>query len=246
MDSMLDLSNMIEESRNTLINTIDNGIGKLQDDFLQTKFGSVVNNAFDTALRTILPDFVEDQVINVKDAVLQDGVKAGVDEAIKSSMDLGKSVLGIFTGKFEDISQIQNVVKKGGLIDSISSVLDSAIDVAVSKGLIDKSVGKIITSGKKAILKNVSSSIENSLESQVSSIEKLDKYCEKWQNAYKTQDLSEMDKAYKNINKQLENIVPLERTINKAREIENIQNLIKNNGGNFNFSEETLELAKVL
>lgn len=246
MDNMLDLANMLEESRNTLINTVDSGLGKLQDGFLQTKFGNVVDNAFNSALRAMLPDFVEDQVIDVKDAILQDGVKAGVNEAITSSLDLGKSVLGIFTGKFENISQIQNVVKKGGLIDAISSVLDKAIDMSVSSGLIDKSVGKIITSGKKAILKNVSSSIENSLESQVSSIEKLDKYCEKWQDAYKNQDIVEMDKVYKNINKQLENIIPLESTINKAREIENLQNFIKNNGGDFNISNDELELAKVL
>lgn len=246
MDNFFDLSNVLEQSKNTIINTVDSGLGNLQDGFLKTNFGRLVDNAFNSALRTMLPDFVENQVIDVKDAILQEGVKAGVNEAIISSLDLGKSILGIFTGKFENISQIQNAIKKGGLIDAISSVLDKAIDMSISSGLIDKSVGKIISSGKKAILKNVSSNIENSLESQVSSIEKLDKYCEKWHEAYKNQDVSEMDKLFKSINKQLENIIPLESTINKAREIENLQNLIKNNGGDFNISSDALELAKVL
>ena len=38
----------------------------------------------------------------------------------------------------------------------------------------------------------------------------------------------------------LEKIVPLENIINSARKIENIHNLIKNNGNNFNITEEIL------
>ncbi len=205
-----------------------------------------MNNALNIGLKAVLPDFVEDQIIDVKDAILQDGVKAGIKEAIDSSIDLGKSITGIFTGKFDNMNQINNVVKKGGLIDAVNSVLGKGIDLAVDKGIVNKSVGKIIESGKKTILKNVSNSIENTLEKQVTSIEKLDKYCENWKEAYNNQDLSNMDKYYKNMNKELEKIVPLETTLNKAREIENLHNLIKNNGGNFNISKEELALAQIL
>ena len=205
-----------------------------------------MNNALNIGLKAVLPDFVEDQIIDVKDAILQDGVKAGIKEAIDSSIDLGKSITGIFTGKFENMNQINNVVKKGGLIDAVNSVLGKGIDLAVDKGIVNKSVGKIIESGKKTILKNVSNSIENTLEKQVTSIEKLEKYCENWKEAYNNQDLSNMDKYYKNMNKELEKIVPLETTLNKAREIENLHNLIKNNGGNFNISKEELALAQIL
>ena len=37
--------------------------------------------------------------------------------AVDNVIDLGKSVLGIFTGKFENMSQVKEVIKKGGLID---------------------------------------------------------------------------------------------------------------------------------
>jgi len=246
MDNFLDIENIIDNTKNSLENVVTLDLENLQNTFLQSKIGTVVDNAINVGLKTLLPDFIENQVIDIKDAILQDGIKAGIDEAISNSIDLGKSVVGIFTGNFENISQIQNAVKKGGMIDAISSAIDKGIDLAINTGLIDKNIGKVISSGKKTIFKNISNSIDNSLEKQVSGIENLDKYCNNWYNAYKTQDLNNMKKEFKNINKQLENIIPLENTINKAREIENLQKLLENNGGNFNISNEAFELAKVL
>ena len=244
MDNFLDINNVLDNTKNCLENVLN--LGSQQNEFLKSHFGTVVDNAVNVGLKAVLPDFIENQVIDVKDAILQDGIKAGIDEAISGSIDLGKSLIGIFTGNFETVSQIQNAVKKGGMIDAISSVIDKGIDVAVSTGVVDKNIGNVISSGKKTIFKNISNNVENSLENQINSVEKIEKYCEKWNSAYKNQDLETMKKEFKNINKQLENIVPLESTINKAREIENLQKVIENNGGNFNISNETFELAKVL
>ena len=44
----------------------------------------------------------------------------------------------------------------------------------------------------------------------------------------------------------IKEIVPIENTIKTARKIENIHNLIMNNGNNFNLSKDELELAKKL
>ena len=42
------------------------------------------------------------------------------------------------------------------------------------------------------------------------------------------------------------NIIPIENTIKTTRYIENLHNLIKNNGKNFDVSDEEIELAKKL
>ena len=55
-----------------------------------------------------------------------------------------------------------------------------------------------------------------------------------------------MEKEYKKMEKELQNIVPLESVLNKARQVENLHELIKNNGKNFELSPETLELANKL
>ena len=55
-----------------------------------------------------------------------------------------------------------------------------------------------------------------------------------------------MKKAYKNIENYLNKTIPLENTIKEARKIENMHNLIKNNGKNFDISPEEKILAEKL
>ena len=54
--------------------------------------------------------------------------------AISSCLNLGKSAIGIFTGNFENVAQINDAVKSGGLIDTASTVLDYSIKFAKNKG----------------------------------------------------------------------------------------------------------------
>ena len=104
----MELENNIELKTNT--NEIVTE--KEQNSFLNSTLGKVINSAVDVGLRMILPDFVEEGVIEVKNALLQGGLKEGIDTAINSATDLGKSVLGIFTGKFDDISQARDAINK--------------------------------------------------------------------------------------------------------------------------------------
>lgn len=217
-----------------------------QKSFLETNLGQIINGGVDLGLRVILPDVIEDEIIEIKDSIITDGFKEGVKTAIDNAVDLGKSFLGIFTGKFENVSQIKEAVKKGGLIDSISDVLDWGIKKAKENKLIKSSTATLIKKGKNKILNNISDNIENNLDSQVESVEKIDKYITKWNEYYNEQDFTNMQKQYTKIEKELEKITPLESTINKARVVENLHNLIKNNGKNFNLSQEELELANKL
>lgn len=228
----------------------DNNIEKAnfqeQKSFLETNLGQAINAGVDLGIRAILPNFLEDNVIEIKDSIITDGFKAGVKTAIDNTIDIGKSFLGIFTGKFDNMSQIKEVIKKGGLMDSISDVLDWGINKAKENKLIKSSTATLIKKGKNTILDNISNNVENNLTSQVESIEKIDKYSEKWNQFYKERDFDNMEKQFKKIEKELEKIVPLENVITKARQLENIHNLIKNNGKNFNLSQEELELANKL
>ena len=109
-----------------------------QKSFLETNLGQIINGGVDLGLRVILPDIIEDEIIEIKDSIITDGFKAGVKTAIDNAVDMGKSFLGIFTGNFENMSQIREAIKKGGLIDSISDVLDWGINKAKDKNLINK------------------------------------------------------------------------------------------------------------
>lgn len=231
----------IEKSINNNLN-----ISKEQKSFLETKLGSLINKGINIGLKYVLPDVIEDEIIEIKDTMINNGLKEGINTAIDSAMNFGKSAIGIVTGNFENISQVQTAIKKGGIIDSISDTLETVINRGVENGKITYNIGNTILKGKNTILNSISNKIENEFQSQLESIEKINKYTKNWERYYKNKDFDGMQKEYKKIQEKLKDIVPLEKTITEAREISNLHNLIKNNGKNFNLSQEEIELAKSL
>ncbi len=236
-----------------LANNIENNLSlsnnvtlEEQKGFLETTLGKVVNTALDTGIRILLPDIIEEQIIDVKDEIINNGFKAGVDEAISSAVDLGKSVVGIFTGKFDNITQVRNAVKSGGIIDGISNALDYALDFCSKFGKIPATISSVLKSGKDVLLDNISQNIENEFNNEVSSMEKITEYSNNWKQYYNEQNFEKMEKEYRKLEKELEKVVPLENTLKEARNIENLHILIKNKGGDFNLSNEEKELAKKL
>ena len=217
-----------------------------QKSFLESTLGKVINTALDTGIRALLPDIIEEQIIDIKDEIINNGFKAGVNEAISSAVDLGKSIVGVFTGKFENITQVRNAVKNGGIIDGISNALDYALEFCSKFGKIPNTICSILKSGKNALLDTISNNIENEFDNQVDSVEKIDVYAENWKEFYNNKDFEGMEKEFKKLEKELTKTLPLENIFKEARQIENIHTLIKNKGGNFDLTNQELELAKKL
>lgn len=246
-DLEIDVNEEINNSiNNEVSNSLSDKILEAQKTFLESDIGKAVNSAIDIGLKAALPDLVENQIIDIKNTILEQGFSEGIKEVINSGIDFGKSALGIVTGNFENISQIQLAVKNGGILDGVSDLLDYAINLAKKKNLIDSSISSLIKKGKNSIISSISNNIEESLTNQLKAVEKLEKYCENWNEAYGNKDFSGMEKAYKNMENYLNKTVPLEKTINEARKIENLHNLIKNNGQNFDISEEEIKLSEKL
>lgn len=217
-----------------------------QKNFLETTLGKTINTGLDIGLRVLLPDIIEDQIIDIKDTIIKEGFGEGVKKAIDSVVDFGKSALGIITGNFENVSQVQTAVKNGGIIDGVSGALDFVLDKTSKLGLIPKAISSTIKQGKNVILNNISNNIENELNKQLKSVEKLQKYSDNWKTYFEKQDFSGMQKEYNKMKTELKAIIPLENVIKQARTIENLHTLIKNNGQNFNLTNEQMELAKML
>ena len=95
---------------------------KNQMEFLDTTLGKTINAAIDIGIRSVLPDFIDEQVINIKDNLILYGLKDGINKTIEDAINLGKSTIGIFTGKFENVSQMQAAIESGGIIDGISKL----------------------------------------------------------------------------------------------------------------------------
>ena len=229
-----------------LENEKDLNIEKEQNKFLESTIGKVINTGIDIGLRAILPDLIENQVIDVKNALIENGLKEGINQIVKSAIDIGKSAIGIFTGKFDNISQVERAVKKGGIIDSTSNLIDIVVNAAQKNNMLNNNTANIIKQGKNIVLDNVEKNIESIMTEQIKSIENINTYSASWKNYYEQKNFNGMEKEYAKIEKELKQIIPLENTIKQARLIENLHNIIKNRGENFQLSEQELELAKLL
>ena len=128
---------------------------KTQKKFLETALGKTINTAVEIGIRAVLPDFIDDQIINIKDNLIDYGLKEGINKTIEDAIDIGKSAIGILTGNFENVNQMQNAVKTGGLLEGISSLLDTVVDKVRQAGLINSTVAKTIKQVKNIILNNV-------------------------------------------------------------------------------------------
>ena len=234
------------ELENKINNNLENKIENEQNNFLNTNIGKIANTAIDVGIRFVLPDIIENQVIEVKNALIDGGIKQAFSTAIEEGITFGKSAIGIVTGKFENVEQMQEAVKTGGIIDNISNVIDKIVDKQESKNKISTNIGTMIKNGKNVILDNISANIENMLSDQIKMVNKLEKYSKNWKKYYNNKDIKGMDKEYKKMKEVFNKIVPLETVINDSRKIENLHNLIKNNGNNFDISENEKKLAEIL
>ena len=239
-------NNEIDNNLNLNNTTNTENLEKKQNSFLKSNFGKIINSGIDIGLKTILPDCIEDEIISIKDSLITEGFSAAVDTAIEEATNLGKSLMGIVTGSFENVSQVKEAVEKGGLVDTISKLIGNGIDWAKKKGYISKSTASTIKKGKDAIMDTIEDGIDDNLTNQIEAVEKIDGYIQKWQKYYEEQKFSNMEYQYDKIQEYLEEVIPLEDVLEKARVVENLHELIKNNGKNFDLTDEQKELANML
>ena len=178
-------------------NNLQNDLG--QNNFLESVIGKTINTGIDIGIRALLPDYIENQVIDLKDNLIQYGLKDGIKKSIEDAINLGKSAIGIVTGNFENISQAQQAIKNGGIIDNVSNLLDDIINKVKSNGLINNTVAKTIKQGKNTILNNVEKNIENTFNTQIKALSYTEKYINNWKGYYDQRDFEGMEREYKKI-----------------------------------------------
>lgn len=237
---------LLEERLNSLNNKEKTDIEEKQNSFLETTIGKIANTSIDIGLRVVLPDFLEDEVIEIKNTFLNNGFKQGIKKAVNSAIEIGKNISNIFTGDFKSVSQIKDTIKKGGLIDEISETIKNVIEKVKGKEGIDKNTIKKIEKKADKIMDTISSNIEENFSEQLEKENKIEKYIENWKKYYKEENFKGMEKELKKIKKEAEEFIPFEKTLENIEKIENINNLIKSKDGEFNLSENEKELIRKL
>lgn len=215
-----------------------------QNNFLKSKLGNTINSAIDLGLKIVLPDFIEDEIIEVKDSILNNGLKEGIKSALNTFCEFGKNISNLITGNYKSVSQIDEAIGKDGLIDEISKSLKESVEKIEEKGIIDKKTAKKIKQGEEKIKDTIFSNIKDKFEEQLEKEKNIEKSMNKWEKYYKEENFKGMEIELKKIKKELEEFIPFEETIEKAEKIENINNLIKSKDGKFDLSDTEKELIK--
>lgn len=216
------------------------------NNFFETTFGRIINNSIESGIKSLFPDFIENEVIEIKNTFVNQGLPEAIKQLVNKVMELGKNTIGTIKNGIENIGQLDNIFEKGELINGVSEVIDYFLNKAEKNNLLSENIINIIKNGKNIILNGVSSDIKSELKIENENINKLENYNKKWREAYDKQDLKTMEKLIKKIEKIMEKIAPIESVINEANTIKNLHSLIENNGQNFNISNDENEIAKLL
>lgn len=230
----------IENVNNELSIENKDDILSKQNNALSEILNNVINWSIDAGLKYILPDSIENDVIKIKNDLLNGNAAQKIIDTIGSVINLGKEKLNNEKKEIINTEDIKKVLQNPDTIKLISDTVETILNNR------DINIQNKERSNKKIIEKNVENNLNNQLERQVNSINKIENYKNEWYKNYENKDFEKINKIYKNIKKELKNIVPIEKLIKETRKIENLNQLIKSKGGDFNITKEELELANKL
>lgn len=208
---------------------IKENLNQIDDRFCEA-ITNTIDSIYNEILKAFLPDSIEDKVIKIKDQIGLSKLSKNVENLLrgfinnKGEKDLTKRIKAL------DIEKQTN---------TLISNIEDAFNLSINE--INK-----IENNKKTISKKVEEQLNKEIKSYISTFEKNDQYISEWEKFYKSKDFKNMDKVYKKIEKNVKNIIPIEEKIKEVRELENLHLRIKMKGGDFNLTNEEIELAKML
>lgn len=225
---------------------LNENIEQKQRSWTESELFKIIDNGLDAGIRTLLPDFLEDAVIELKNMILNGGFEQTLGNTINKIVEISKENGLLVNDRFTSVEQVKDTLVSGNIINGIDSLIDKEIDKLNEKEIINKKSANKLKKEKDTIVEKIEDNFELSFNNQEIDVKKTENNISNWKNAFNNQDFNLMKKEYKEIKKLMKTVMPLESIIDEYKTIQNLQELIKNNGKNFDLSQEELELANKL
>ena len=209
--------NIIENVSTAFSNAVSKGVENIG---LDAQYKSVVKEEVKK------PDFLEI------------GKKVG-----EAALRIGAKAIGINTTTFNNAKELIQALKAGDLNGGLSSALDIGVDLL--RG-VPSAAKQLIKSSKNEILGvTLDNELKQIMVKQKNTIYRLDKKCNKFEEALNKNDEKEMTRQVKLIKNDLDKVMLIENTITRARGIVNSYELMKSKGA-VELTETEKELCKKL
>ena len=233
-------------NKNEIENNLNENIKQMQKNWMESELFKIINNGLDVGIRTILPEFFEDAVIELKNMILNGGFEQTLGNTISKLMESNKEKGLLANDQFTSVEQVKGTLVSENIINGIDNMLDKEIDKLNENEIINKKSADKLKKEKDTIVEKIEENFELSFNNQEIDVKKIENNFLNWKNAFNNQDFNLMKKEYKEMKKIMKTVMPLESIIDEYKTIQNLQELIKNNGENFDLSEEALGLANKL
>jgi len=142
---MLDMTNNLNQNieRETSLT-----LANEQNRFFETRIGNIINRGLDIGIRMIFPSFLEDGIIEVKDALFNEGLGSAVRTAIDETINLGRQALNFITRGFRSTPEAMQIMDSGGLTENVAKAVDEVITKACTSNNINEEVGRALLARK--------------------------------------------------------------------------------------------------
>ena len=212
-----------------IVNGIKDTLNEIDEKFGES-ITKTIDNIYNEILKFFLPDSIENKVIEIKD-------KLGLSKLSKKVENFTENIIN---NKSEE--KINKNIKDLNIEKETSKIISSIKD---AYNLSTEQTSKL-EKNKAVISKKVEEELDKKIRNYVDAFKKNDKYINEWKEFYNSKNFKSMEKVYKKIEKNMKNLIPIEEKIKEIRKLENMHLLIKRKGGDFNLTNEELELTKKL
>lgn len=99
-----------------------------QNNTISDLLNNVINWTIDAGIKHFLPDSIENQVIKIKNDLLNENVQDKIKETIESIINIGKQKLDIGQNEINNVEQLKKLLKSPDTIKILSETVEKILD----------------------------------------------------------------------------------------------------------------------